>query len=277
VAVGGRPGAGVAARPAAPARQAPTDLTLTFVDEAAVRGVAAAAGDPDWLLADRLAGLRGFEALPIESNPLYTPYVDLRNAHLSAVRPYPAGTSAGAGAGKAPLPEGAAAYAEFTEDRLTALVLSPEARDAGVVLETLASLGARNPALLRDLLDGGCTLPETDKLGQMTRALWTHGLFLHVPNGVRLERPIVLRWAMGAPNGALLSRTIISIGEDAEVSVVEEQLASTAGASAAGSSGESGGQAFFAGTTEIKLGAGSTLSFAGLQDFSTNQIAFQHR
>ena len=277
VAVGGRPGAGVAARPAAPARQAPTDLTLTFVDEAAVRGVAAAAGDPDWLLADRLAGLRGFEALPIESNPLYTPYVDLRNAHLSAVRPYPVGTSAGAGAGKEPLPEGAAAYAEFAEDRLTALVLSPEARDAGVVLETLASLGARNPALLRDLLDGGCTLPETDKLGQMTRALWTHGLFLHVPNGVRLERPIVLRWAMGAPNGALLSRTIISIGEDAEVSVVEEQLASTAGASAAGSSGESGGQAFFAGTTEIKLGAGSTLSFAGLQDFSTNQIAFQHR
>ena len=220
IAAGGRPGAGVTARPAAPARQAPTDLTLDFVDEATVRGVVAAAGDPDWLLADRLAGLRGFEALPIESNPLYTPYVDLRNAHLSAVRPYPAGTRAGAGAGKAPLPEGVAAYAEFAEDRLTALVLSPAARDAGVVLETLASLGARDPALLRDLLDGGCTLPETDKLGQMTRALWTHGLFLHVPNGVRLERPIVLRWAMGAPNGALLSRTIISIGEDAEVSVV---------------------------------------------------------
>ena len=58
--------------------------------------VAAAAGDPDWLLADRLAGLRGFEALPIESNRLYTPYVDLRNAHLSAVRPY-AGPAAAAG------------------------------------------------------------------------------------------------------------------------------------------------------------------------------------
>ena len=260
-----------AARPTAPARQAPTDLTLSFVDEATVRTVAAVAADPDWLLADRLAGLRGFETLPIESNRLYTPYVDLRNAHLAAVRPYPAGTRGGVATGKAQLPEGAAAYAEFSEDRLAALVLSPEARDAGVVLETLADLGARDPELLRRLLDGGCTLPENDKLGQMTRALWTHGLFLHVPNGVRLERPIVLRWAMGAPNGALLSRTILSIGDDAEVSVVEEQVAS----STAGAAGDA--QSFFAGTTEVQLGAGSTLSFAGLQDFATDQVAFQHR
>jgi Fe-S cluster assembly scaffold protein SufB len=272
VAVAGRTAAGAnAARTPAPARQAPTDLTLTFVDEATVRAVSAAAADPDWLLADRLTGLRAFEELPIESNRLYTPYVDLRNARLSEVRPYPAVTGGVAAAGKAKLPEGAAAYAEFAEDRLTALVLSQEARAAGVVLETLASLGARDPELLRRLLEGGCTLPENDKLGQMTRALWTHGLFLHVPNGVRLERPIVLRWAMGAPNGALLSRTILSIGDDAEVSVVEEQVAS----STAGAAGDA--QSFFAGTTEVQLGAGSTLSFAGLQDFATDQVAFQHR
>ncbi len=281
VAVATQPVAGQpAARPTPPIRQAPTDLTLSFVDEATVRAVAAAAADPAWLLADRLAGLRGFEALPIESNQLYTTYVDLRNAHLSAVRPYPAGATAGAAAvggagagaaGAAQLPEGAAAYAEFAEDRPTALVLAPETRDAGVVLETLASLAARDPDLLRGLLEGGCTLPENDKLGQMTRALWTHGLHLHVPDGVRLERPIVLRWAMGAPNRALLSRTIISIGDDAEASIVEEQVAATPASAAAEP------QSFFAGTTEVKLGAGSTLSFAGLQDFGANQIAFQHR
>ena len=261
-----------AARPTAPARQAPTDLTLSFVDETTVRKVAAAAADPDWLLADRLAGLHGFETLPIESNRLYTPYVDLRNAHLAGAKPYVAGArSAGGRRGGGQLPEGAAAYAEFSEDRLAALVLSPEARDAGVVLETLADLGARDPGLLRRLLDGGCTLPENDKLGQMTRALWTHGLFLHVPSGVRLERPIVLRWAMGAPRSALLSRTIISIGSDAEASIVEEQVAS----STAGDAGDA--QSFFAGTTEVQLGAGSTLSFAGLQDFAIGQVAFQHR
>jgi Fe-S cluster assembly scaffold protein SufB len=257
----------------APPRQALTDLTLTFVDEANVRAVAAAAADPEWLLADRLEALRRFETLPIESNQLYTPYVDLRNARLAAVRPYaPAAPAApGDAAASGPLPEGAAAYAEFTEDRLTSIVLSAEARDAGVLLETLATLAARDPGLLRSLLEGGCALPENDKLAQMTRALWTHGLHVHVPNGVRLEQPIVLRWAAGAGDKALLARTVFSVGADAEVSVVEEQVGS------APASATTEPQAFFAGTTEAKLGQGSILSFAGLQDFAANQIVFQHR
>jgi Fe-S cluster assembly scaffold protein SufB len=275
---GTRPAAAAGARPAGvAARQAPADLTLSFVDEATVRAQSAAAADPDWLLADRLEGLRGFEALPIETNPLYTTYVDLRNARLAAAQPYegPAAVTPGAADAKL-LPEGAAAYAEIREDRVAALVLSPEARDAGVVLETLADLRLRDPDLLRRLLEGGCALPENDKLAQMTRALWSGGLLLHVPSGVRLDRPVVLRWAVGAPDTALLCRTVISVGEDAEVSVVEEQVSST-DPLGAGASDAPEGQAFFAGTTEAVVGAGSTLSFAGLQDFATNQVAFQHR
>ena len=80
--------AGAAAKPGSVAsRQAPADLTLSFVDEATVRAVVAAAGEPEWLLAERLEGLRSFDALPIETNPLYTTYVDLRNAKLAATRP----------------------------------------------------------------------------------------------------------------------------------------------------------------------------------------------
>ncbi len=275
----GAPAAHVTAAAATPtsvaSRQAPTDLTLSFVDDATVRAVSAAAGDPDWLLAERLEGLRAFEALPIETNPLYTTYIDLRNAKLAATRPLlgHAGTAAEIARDAKLLPEGAAGYAEISDDRVTALVLEPEARDAGVVLDTLAGLGARDPEWLRRLLEGGCTLPERDKLAQLNRALWTNGLILHVPNGVRLERPIVLRWSVGSPGSAVLSRSVISIGEDAEASVVEEQVAS-AGSIGADSSGP---QAFFAGTTEVRLGPGSTLSFAGLQDFAISQVAFQHR
>jgi len=238
-----------------------------------VRGVSAAAGDAAWLLADRLEGLRAFESLPIETNLLYTTYVDLRNARLAAARPYAGPASVAPRAADAKLlPEGAAAYAEITENRVTALALSEEARAAGVVLETLGDLRLRDPELMRRLLEGGCALPENDKLAQMTRALWSGGLLLHVPNGVRLERPIVMRWVVGAPDTALLTRTVISIGEDAEVSVVEEQISADESHPAATEA-----QAFFAGTTEVQIGAGSTLAFAGLQDFSLRQIAFQHR
>jgi Fe-S cluster assembly scaffold protein SufB len=252
--------AGAAAAPKrAASRQAPTDLTLSFVDEPTVRALAAAAGEPDWLLAERLEGLRAFEALPIETNPLYTTYVDLRNARLADTRPNlgHAGAARKIATDAKLLPEGAAGYAEIGDDRVTALVLAPEARDAGVVLDTLAGLGARDPEWLRRLLEGGCTLPENDKLAQLNRALWTNGLILHVPDGVRLERPVVLRWSVGTPGSAVLSRSVISLGEDAEVSVVEEQVAS-AGSIGADSSG-------------------SNLSFAGLQDFAVSQVAFQHR
>jgi Fe-S cluster assembly scaffold protein SufB len=268
-----QPEAEAASRPAAPARQAPSDLTLSFVDEATVRSTAGAAADPEWLLADRLEALHAFDALPIETNTLYTTYLDLRNARLAAARPYagPAAVASGATAAKL-LPEGAAAYAEIAENRVTALVLSEEARAAGVILETLAGLRARDPELMRRLLEGGCALPENDKLAQMTRALWSNGLLLHVPDGVRLERPIFMRWIVGAPDTALLTRSVISLGEDAEVSVVEEQVSADGSAPAA-----TDAQAFFAGTTEVQLGAGSTLSFAGLQDFSLRQVAFQHR
>jgi Fe-S cluster assembly scaffold protein SufB len=274
-----------AAPRAVAARQSPSDLTLSFVDETTVRGVAAAGGDAEWLLADRLAGLAAFATLPIETNPLYTTYVDLRNAHLAEVRPYVAPAAVAARAGKAALlPDGAAAYAEITENQVTALVLSPEAREAGLILETLEGLRARDPELLRQLLEGGCALPENDKLAQMTRALWSQGLLLRVPDGVRLERPVVLRWIVGAPGTALFARTVISVGEDAEISVVEEQvsrgdpMSATSSASAtAAPSGPTGRQAFFAGTTEVQIGADSTLSFAGLQDLSLRQVAFQHR
>jgi Fe-S cluster assembly scaffold protein SufB len=261
----------------APVRQAPTDLTLAFVDEATVRGTAAAGGDAEWLLADRLKGLAAFAALPVETNALYTSYVDLRNARLAAARPYsgPAVVAPGSGAAEL-LPEGAAAFAEITENRVTALVLSPEAREAGLILETLAHLKARDPGLLRQLLEGGCALPENDKLAQMTRALWSDGLLLRVPNGVHLEKPVVLRWVVGAPDKAIIARTVISVGENAEVSVVEEQVSADRG-SAAEPDATGAAQAFFAGTTEVQIGAGSTLSFAGLQDLSLRQIAFQHR
>jgi Fe-S cluster assembly scaffold protein SufB len=267
--------AGAAAAPATlsarAARQAPMDLTLTFVDEAAVRALSAASDEPDWLLADRLEGLRAFEALPIETNTLYTPYIDLRNAHLADVKPIP--PAAQGAAGPAPdcgeLPEDVAALAQMDEDGVCAIAIADDAAAAGLILEPLSRTRARDPELFRRLMEGGCTLPENDKLAQMTRALWSDGILLHVPDGVRLERPVVVRWTVGRPGTALLARTVISLGSDAEVSVVEEQVAS--------SPDEYDAQAFYAGTTEVMVGASSTLSFAGLQDLGLNQVAFQHR
>ena len=157
--------AGAAATTASSARHArrtPTDLTLTFVDEPNVRALSEVAGEPGWLLADRLAGLAAFESLPIETNQLYTTYIDLRNAHLADVRPIPAAGRPARDCDE--LPEGAAALGQIDEDGVCTIAISDEARAAGLVLEPLSRTRDRDPELFRSLVEGGSALPPGDNL-----------------------------------------------------------------------------------------------------------------
>jgi Fe-S cluster assembly scaffold protein SufB len=269
------PGAQATAASAPPARaaraprRAPAELSFSL-DEATVG--ARAAVEPDWLTADRRASFARYQALPVETNQLYTTYVDLRAADLSAVRPW---ESAAAGPATGPpvtaLPDGAAGLASIDEDQVDALVLDDAARAAGVVLETFAGLLERDEALARRLVGDERSLPLDDKLAQLTRAGWNQGVVLHVPAGVRLDRPIVLRWRAGKAGHGLLTRTVLDLGEGAAASVVEELEPS------AGASGHDEPQALFTGTLEVHLAAGSELGVASIQDLAAGTVAFQHR
>jgi Fe-S cluster assembly scaffold protein SufB len=256
------------ARPTARApRRAPAELTFTL-DERVVD--VRAAIEPDWLMADRRAAFARYRALPVETNQLYTTYVDLRTTDLSAVRPWES-PAAGPQAGALSLPAGVAGLAAFAEDRIEALVLDDASLEAGVVLESLANLITRDQALARRLLANERTLPLDDKLAQLTRAGWNQGVVLRVPAGVRLGRPIVLRWRVGEAGRGLLTRTILDLGDGAAASVVEELEPSAA------ASGHDDAQALFTGTLEVHLGAGAELAVASIQDLAMGTVAFQHR
>jgi Fe-S cluster assembly scaffold protein SufB len=259
---------------ARPARRSPADLPFAFADRTLVERLANDGGEPAWLRADRLAAFERFESLPVEANQLYTPYLDLRGADLMDAVPY--GTSAAAmpSATSASVPADVAGLIELREDGVVAHALAPEAEAVGVVLETFAQALRRDPDGLRAELEGGRTLPD-DKLAQLTRAAWSTGVRLVVPSGVTLERPILLRWLVGAPAHALLSRTLVSLGEGASVTLVEELLPS--GPEIACAEGETVPQALFAGTTEAVLARDASLSVASIQEFGPRQIALQQR
>jgi Fe-S cluster assembly scaffold protein SufB len=247
-----------------PARRAPTDLSF-HLDPAYVEALAAR--EPDWSAADRRAALERFDALPIETNRLYTTYIDLRAAALEDVRPYD--SVATTPAGVLPLPPDVAAFASFEEDGILGIELDPAIARAGVTLESLGALIARDPATAERLLADDASLPADDKLAQLTRAGWNQGVVLRIPAGVVVKDPIFLRWAVGAADRALLTRTIIELGDGASASVVEELVASGSTAAAR--------QALFTGTTEVILGAGSKLALAGVQELGPDTVAFQHR
>jgi Fe-S cluster assembly protein SufD len=249
-----------------PARQGLTDFTLP-VQRGDIDAIAPLPGGSDWLVADRRVAFDAFEALPAESNQLYTTYVDLRSVQLANARLTPAPRTAPVAVA---LPEGTDGLLVIEEGDLAGLALSREAIDAGVTLTTIADLAERDPARVRPLLDDGSILPADDRFAQLTRALWSQGVVLDVPAGVRLTRPIVIRWDAGQPDRALISRTFISLGEGASATVLEELISS-------GPDAFEGGQSFLAGTLEVRLARDARLELASLQELPASTVAFQHR
>jgi Fe-S cluster assembly scaffold protein SufB len=256
-----------AARPRPrPARRALDELSLR-VERADIDEVQLTGDWPDWLAADRQAAFDAFEALPGEANRLYTPYIDLRPAQLeNAGLAWPASSDHVPGL----LPDGADGLLEFEDGEVVLSALSAAAQDAGVEFTTIRELVARRPDRVRELLDAGTTLPADDKFAQLTRALWTQGVVLDIPAGVRLTLPIIVRWRVAAADRALLSRTLVRLGEHAAASLVEEFVPSAHAAS-------TGGQSFLAGTLEVVLGSGAELAVASVQELGPSTVVFQHR
>jgi Fe-S cluster assembly scaffold protein SufB len=240
-------------RAARPVRRGPADLPFRFADRGLAQALAAEREEPAWLRAERLEAWQAFEALPVEANQLYTPYIDLRAAELQEVRPYVADGPPGLGDDLAELPQ----------------------LPRGVHIETMSQWLERDPAAFRAAMEGGSSLPIGDKLAQLARGFWSHGRHVEIGDGVVVADPILIRWPGAAPGRALISRTIVSLGAGASASIVEEQV--PCGPEVECAEGDAVPQGFFHGTTEVSLGKGASLRLASIQQMGPGQVVFQHR
>src|SRR5690349_15715120 len=96
----------------------PDQLKLRFADEATVNRIADLYHEPDWMRADRHDALKRFNDLPVELNPLFTLYVDLRQSKFEDIEPYI--ETGDAPEVSAVVPNGAAALIEISEGRVVA-------------------------------------------------------------------------------------------------------------------------------------------------------------
>jgi Fe-S cluster assembly scaffold protein SufB len=244
---------------------------LAAATEATARRLSKTLEEPKWLLDERLDAVRRVVELPNESNTLWTTYLDLRALRFGEVEPY-AEVGAAAKAATASPPAGTSGVLHVRDDTILAMALSPEARAAGVFLGTFAEALQSRPDVLRAAIEGGRSLPLDDRFGQIARGIASLGILLHVPDGVALADPIVLRWSIGAPGRALLSRTVVVLGSGARASLFEELVAPDGTTLAADSA-----QSQWWGTMEASIGEGATLDVAGEQDLGGRTAAFVTR
>jgi Fe-S cluster assembly protein SufD len=135
------------------------------------------------------------------------------------------------------------------------VVLDPEAQRAGVIAMDLSRAAAERPETVRAAL-GRLVPAEETPFTALNAALWSGGLYLEVPAGVRLARPIV-RLRRYAGSSAVLPRTLCVLGNGAEAVFIDEQLPAEGGAADA---------PLVHRTLEWLVGDGARLTLVQLQD-----------
>jgi Fe-S cluster assembly protein SufD len=106
-----------------------------------------------------------------------------------------------------------------------------------------------------------------DKFSAQNAALWKHGLLVHVPRGVEVEKPLYVRIANSAPGGALFWRLLVVAEEGSRLSLIEEYASESANLSSYANV-----------AVELFVGQAAKLEYVSIQNLSRETWYFaSHR
>jgi Fe-S cluster assembly protein SufD len=184
--------------------------------------LAGAESQPDWLQALRSEAWDAFQRLPLPTRKLEEwRYTDVSQLSLDTVRPAPTETTAPAEARALLEGKDASATVLVVGGDVVEIEVDPAVRESGVVVSDLETAAAEHPDLVREHL-GSAVAMDHDKLGALNGAMWSAGVFVHVPADVTLEHPIrVARWLPTA-GVAVFPRTLIVAERHSHVAYVDE-------------------------------------------------------
>jgi Fe-S cluster assembly scaffold protein SufB len=138
--------------------------------------------------------------------------------------------------------------------------LDPALAERGVILCSLEQAFQDHRELAERWYSKRLTI-DRNKLEAANAAFWTGGAFLHVPEGVVVEDPFEIVYAIDGPGVAQYARTLVVGGESSEFKVHEYDLAE-----------DFSGQALHAGAFELYLEDGARCRLAQLQDWGTGEV-----
>ena len=173
----------------------------------------------------RRAALERFAAMPAPGpQPGRYWRVDLNKFDYGAVVPF---TVSGDARPVLASLDGFARAASFVQvDSHVVHLEAPAAlRERGVIVCSLDEAAREHPAEFTAAF-GTVADPASDKFGALALAFQSGGAFVHVPAGVRIDDPVVVTYV--ARDAALFPYTLVSAGEGASVTVIEQVRAESA-------------------------------------------------
>ena len=137
-------------------------------------------------------------------------------------------------------------YSEVNDERITLMSLEDAAEQHADLVERW--WGKRVSA-------------DEGKFPAAAGAFWTGGVFLHVPRGVKIEKPIQIIWEIDEPGTAQYAQTLAIVDEMAECEIREYFLAP-----------DFEGQALHAGAFELFVRPAANVRLAHFQDWGAGEV-----
>ena len=103
----------------------------------------------------------------------------------------------------------------------------------------------------------GTLVEASDKLTAHNAALWRHGLLVHVPAGVELEKPLYVRTGNSTPGGAHFWRLLVVAEKGARFTLIEEHASASPDL-----------ESYSNAVSEIFVEEGAKLEFVSIQNLS---------
>jgi Fe-S cluster assembly scaffold protein SufB len=144
--------------------------------------------------------------------------------------------------------------------------LDPDLREQGVILCSLEEAFLSHRELVEPWYSKRLTL-DRNKLEAANAAFWTGGAFLHVPEGLAIEDPFEIVYAIETPGVAQYARTLVLGGATSEFRVHEYDLAEDFDGYPEGHR-----QALHAGAFELYLQQGARCRLAQVQDWGRGEV-----
>lgn len=251
-------------------RRTPTSNAPSYI-RADVERLSVRNHDPKWLAESRLAAWELYEEMPMPSRTeeewRRTDYRHIRwDEADKIITPNGATLETVPLANREPLiGEQQGGLLVFVDGKLVHHELADEFCNAGIIFTDLQTACSEHEDLVRANLMTKAVLPGEGKFAALHAALWTHGVFVHVPKGVVAELPLhVVMY--NTHTGASLGHVLVVVEENAQATVLVDY------ASANGQTHSS-----YIGATELLVGDAANLQYVALQNWNRETYEFSHQ
>ncbi len=195
--------------------------TLSKLNTSLVDEISSSRNEPDWLKDYRKNSLSIYDSLPIELSPLYNKYTDAKKMDPDKVSISTSTTETIPGFLTKRLGE--------LEDEICIIQigtnihkinLPDELKSKGLVISSISDAIKNNFELVKKALEA--SNPKDDKFTALNNAAFNSGIFIHIPRGLIVDKPIHFLSCLSEDGHSTISRNVIFADENSKSTLVQE-------------------------------------------------------